>query len=483
MRTDFRMLAGVASFFALLLAFVGMLAWRTQQHRPGGRRWVVANLLFAVSLPLLVLRSVLGDWIGVVVANGLIVAASILSLEGVRKYRNRKTDFRAVYACGALALASVAYFNYVTNSVSARVVIMSSFMGIVTASCSATLLRDKPVGRWPAIMAGLFGFSAAIETVRAIYFFFAPPLSDLFSLDPVNIVFFAGVALSIGCCSFGWAGLAADHLGENLRQAESLAATVRREAAGARVEAESLALRAAEAQASPSEYMALANDEIRNPLGGILAVMDLLTDTEAVDQRECADIVRAQVEKILSVNDNLLDLSTLEAGRMTIEATPFDLRLLVEEVARQCSAAAARNGLDLVVVCQDQFARRFLGDATRIRQVLLNLVGNAVTVAKEGQVEIAAECDLQDGKNAKIRVSVTRTRAWIAPEEAGSLLVTFKPAPVSALHRYGSIGISLAVSKRLVELMDGYFHLENQPGRGSRMGFTLTLPIEAHEAT
>jgi signal transduction histidine kinase len=115
--------------------------------------------------------------------------------------------------------------------------------------------------------------------------------------------------------------------------------------------------------------------------------------------------------------------------------------------------------------------------------VLLNLVGNAVTVAKEGQVEIAAECDLQDGKNAKIRVSVTRTRAWIAPEEAGSLLVTFKPAPVSALHRYGSIGISLAVSKRLVELMDGYFHLENQPGRGSRMGFTLTLPIEAHEAT
>jgi signal transduction histidine kinase len=478
---NFRMLVAVGSFFALLLALVGMLAWRAQKRRPGSRRWAVANLLFALAMPFFVLRPYVGDWFGIVVANSLVVVASILAFEGVRQYRNLATGFRALYACGAITIVAVGYFDYIAYSVNKRAVVMSSFMALVTGSCALALLKRKPVGRWPAVMAGLFWFSAAIDVARAVYMGLAPPLKDMFAPEPVNELLFLGVVLSIGCCSFGWAGLTKDCLGATLRDAESQTAAARRDAAEAKTELESVARRAAEAQAARSEYMAVVSEEIRNPLGGILAAMDLLTETEKADQRECADIVRAEVEKILSVHDNLLDLSTLDAGRLTIASRAFDLRDVVEGVAKQCSQTAARKGIDLVVSYPGSLPHRFLGDDARIRQVLLNLVGNALTVAREGQIEIAAERESQDGSSAKMRISVTRSRTWIAPEEAGSLLVTFHTAPVSALQRYGSVGIALAVSKRLVESMNGHLHLENQLGRGSRIGFTLPLPIEAHE--
>jgi signal transduction histidine kinase len=245
-----------------------------------------------------------------------------------------------------------------------------------------------------------------------------------------------------------------------------------------------MAQRAAAADAAKSEFVAIMSHEIRNPLSGVMAMTDLLLATYLTsEQREYAEAVHKSAVTLLAVTDDVLDIAKIEAGRLTIESYDFDLCDVVEDVVKMLAPVAKRKGVALVFDYPLGTPRCFVGDGGRIRQVIFNLVGNAVKFTSEGHISVAIQCDAQPTRSATMRVSVTDSGIGISPEKIGFLFERFSPAHLSTARRYGGTGMGLAISKRLIELMGGSIHVESKLGVGSTFWFTLALRVGSDPAS
>ena len=439
--------------------------WRSWRPPRSSARWPIANVLYAVAFSLFPLRAILPQWLGVVGANVLIVAAAILCLEATREFRGLPPLLPAVYAAGGLTILVVSCFCYVFPSVNARIVAMSAFLGIVAVFCSATLLRKNPRrGKLGvAVASAVFALCAAAHFARGAYFIFAPPLSDLLTATLANIAFFTAATLSLVCSSIGWGVLTSQRLVMALEDAERRTIRTVRQLSEATERAASLERRAAAADVANSEVLALVNHEVRNPLGGVIAMADLLLDSNLPpEQQQCVLAMRADVATLLAVNDNLLDLSTLIARGLKLESSPFDLAALIEGVARTFAPIAQGRHLALSVEYPDRLPRRFVGDGPRIRQIVMNLVAQTLNATAEGRILIAAAFDDVDGTGHGVGVLVSS-----AP---GS------PLEFSVPDR-DHLGIGIEVSRKLIELMGGRFGMQCPNDQGVSFRFTLPLQV------
>src|SRR5881296_3717836 len=254
----------------------------------------------------------------------------------------------------------------------------------------------------------------------------------------------------------------------------------RKAAEAAMREARDLAERVARAR---SAFLANMSHEIRTPMNAVLGFVELVLDTDlGVEQRRALELVRTSTEALLTILNDILDYSKIEAEHLELETISFDLPKVVHATATLLAVRAREKHLELTVDVPPDVPHLVRGDPTRVRQLLMNLIGHAIKFTERGEVDVSARAVRRDRDQATVQFRVRDTGIGISEQQLATIFQEFTQADASMTRRYGGTGLGLAISRRLVALMGGELTVTSEVGRGSEFSFTLPFPIETPTA-
>jgi PAS domain S-box-containing protein len=235
---------------------------------------------------------------------------------------------------------------------------------------------------------------------------------------------------------------------------------------------------AEQASRAKSQFLANMSHEVRTPLNAVLGMTELLLDTDlTIEQREYLTMVHQSGESLLMLLNDILDFSKIEAGRLDLDSAPFEVRESLDDMMKLLAVRAHHKHLELVCHVAPDVPHSVVGDGYRLRQVLINLLGNAIKFTKHGEVLLDVQCEARGDAEATLKFAVSDTGIGITTEKVEAIFEAFEQADGSTTRKYGGTGLGLTISSHLVSLMSGQLKVETQQESGSRFYFSLTMPI------
>ncbi|HLJ50630.1 MAG TPA: ATP-binding protein [Bryobacteraceae bacterium] len=476
MHIDNRSVIVATCLVGAMISVLGALMWRSRHTYPGFLRWIFGNFFLVAACVAAALRDVIPDLASILLVNigGFLALGCYLG--GIQEFRGERPNGRVVHIVGVLTVLFLLVFPDPAH-LNERVAVGSFSKGILEAYVAAKLLTRLPAGRklgyW--LSASAFGIHAVAQVARAILTYTVWPVNSIFDPTPANTAFFIATVAGVMIWVFGFVILTTDRLVDDLIAAERRTTAVNRELEQSIKLANAAACQAANADAKKTEFLAHMSHEIRTPLNGVIGLTHLALDGPLTEEKRAdLEIAWRSAESLLGIVNDVLDLSKIEAGRMTFANEPFDLRTTLNQLVELFAPQASANATKLRLLYSDEAPTWFSGDALRVRQIAMNFLSNAIKFTDAGEVTIGVESVAK-----MVRIWVRDTGIGIEPDDLPRLFSNFTQADSSTTRQYGGTGLGLAISKRLAVLMNGAVGVTSEPRKGST--FWVELPLTRSE--